>query len=70
MAKFKADMDYKDLEKDTTHRAGEEFEMTLKRADELVANIKKNHNVEIVLTRLDVDEEAKKEVKKDKEEAE
>lgn len=61
MAKFKANMKFKDLEKGTEHEAGEEFEMTLKRADELVANIKKNHGVDIKLTRTDKDEEEEKE---------
>lgn len=66
MAKFKADKKFKDLEKNVTHEAGEEFEMTLKRAEELVANIKKNHGVDIILTRLDVEEEpVKKDTKED-----
>lgn len=60
MAKFKANMKFKDLEKDVNHEAGEEFEMTLKRADELVANIKKNYDVDIKLTRTDKDEEEEK----------
>lgn len=57
MAKFKANMKFRDLEKGVTHKAGEEFEMTLKRADELVANVKKNHGVDIALTRTDKMEE-------------
>lgn len=57
MAKFKADRKFIDLEKDVTYQAGEEFEMTLKRADELIANVKKNYGVDLVLTRTDADEE-------------
>lgn len=54
-------MRFKDLEKKVTHEAGEEFEMTLKRANELVENIKKNHGIDIILTRLDVEEKEEKE---------
>lgn len=61
MAKFKANIKFRDLEKDVTYEAGEEFEMTLKRSDELVANIKKNHGVDIKLTRTDKDKEEEKE---------
>lgn len=65
MAKFVANMRFRDLEKGVTYEAGDEFEMTLKRADELVANIKKNHDVDIVLTRTDKEVEKPKEEKKE-----
>lgn len=64
MAKFKANMNFRDLEKAIDHQAGKPFEMTVKRSEELIKNIKQNHDVDIVLTRLDVEEEAeKKEIK-------
>lgn len=56
MVLFKADKRFKDLEKNVVHEAGEEFEMTIERSKELVANIKKNHDVDLVLTRVDKDD--------------
>lgn len=62
MVLFKADKRFKDLEKNIVHEAGEEFEMTIERSKELVANIKKNYGVDLVLTRTDKDEEEVAEV--------
>ena len=62
MVLFKADKRSKDLEKNIVHEAGEEFEMTIERSKELVANIKKNHGVDLILTRTDKDEEEVAEV--------
>ena len=62
MAKFKANIRFKDLEKNVIHEAHKEFEMTIERSKELVKNIKNNHGVDIILTRLDKEEAPKVEV--------
>lgn len=62
MAKFKANMRFKDLEKNVIHEAHKEFEMTVERSKEVVKNIKNNHGVDIIMTRLDKDEAPKVEV--------
>lgn len=66
MVLFKADKRFKDLEKNVVHEAGEEFEMTIERSKELVANIKKNHDVDLVLTRVDKEMTDTKETKEGK----
>lgn len=54
MAKFKADIKFRGIEENKEFEKDEEFEMTVKRAEELEANIKKEHkDIEKVMTRLD-----------------
>lgn len=57
MAKFKADRAFKDLKKGVVHNAGDEFEMSLARVEEVKSNIKANYNVDIKFFRLDADDE-------------
>ncbi len=54
MAKFKADIKFRGIKENKEFEKNEEFEMTVKRAEEIEANIKKEHNdIEKVMTRLD-----------------
>ncbi|EDP68581.1 hypothetical protein CAT7_04924 [Carnobacterium sp. AT7] len=54
MAKFKADIKFRGIKENKEFEKNEEFEMTVKRAEELEANIKKEHkDIEKVMTRLD-----------------
>jgi len=54
MAKFKADIKFRGIEENKEFEKDEEFEMKVKRAEELEANIKKEHkDIEKVMTRLD-----------------
>lgn len=54
MAKFKADIKFRGIEENKEFEKDEEFEMTVKRAEELEANIKKEYkDIEKVMTRLD-----------------
>lgn len=53
MAKFVADRTFRDFQKGETIEKGTEFDMTIKRSEELVANIKNNFGVDLVLTRTD-----------------
>lgn len=83
MAKYKANIKFEGLEEKKVFEAGEEFEMTVKRAEELQKNIDEKYKGKFgtVLERLDkkddeeVDEdkkdkaETKKDAKKDDEEA-
>lgn len=76
MAKYKAKIKFEGLEEKKTFKAGEEFEMTVKRAEELQKNIDERYEGKYgtVLERIDnketdnVDED-EKETKKDDEEA-
>lgn len=75
MALFKFNKPYQDYELDKEVAAGEEVEMTIKRADEVVKGIKVQAEKNIALedykdfayTRLDEPEKKEKEDKKDKE---
>ena len=67
MAQFKADRRIKDKETGNVYKAGEEFEMTIKRKDELKKNIKNTYGVDVKFTRLDVPDD--KEDEQDEEEA-
>lgn len=54
MAKFKADIKFKGTKENKTFKKDEEFEMTVKRAEEIEANIKEKHkDIEKVMTRID-----------------
>lgn len=65
MAKFKADIKFEGYKEEKIFEKNEEFEMTVERANEIEATIKKNHpEIKKVMTRLD-DEKAKKSPKKE-----
>lgn len=69
MAKYKANIKFEGLEEKKTFKAGEEFEMTVKRAEELQKNIDERYKGKhgTVLERIDnKDDEAVDEDKKDK----
>lgn len=54
MAKFKADIKFRGIKENKEFEKNEEFEMTVKRAEEIEANIKKEHkDIERVMTRID-----------------
>lgn len=54
MAKFKTDIKFRGIKENKEFEKNEEFEMTVKRAEEIEANIKKEHkDIERVMTRLD-----------------
>ena len=54
MAKFKADIKFRGIKENKEFENNEEFAMTVKRAEEIEANIKKEHkDIERVMTRLD-----------------
>lgn len=56
MAKFRSNVKFKDLKRAVVHEAGEEFEMTIKRAEELTKNIHKDYpSVGFELTRTDIE---------------
>lgn len=62
MAKFKADIKFRGIEENKEFEKNEEFEMTVKRAEEIEANIKKEHkDIEKVMTRLDKEKPEDKE---------
>lgn len=83
MAKYKANIKFEDVEEKKVFEAGEEFEMNVKRAEEVQKNIDEKYKGKygVVLERIDnkddeeVDEdkkdktETKKDAKKDDEEA-
>lgn len=56
MAKYKALIKFKGTKEKKTFEKGEEFEMTVKRSDEVQKNIKDKYGVDDVLERLDVPE--------------
>ena len=55
MAKYKANIQFQGIEEEKTFKAGEEFEMTVKRADELQKNIDERYDGKYgtVLERID-----------------
>ena len=55
MAKYKANIKFQGIEEKKIFKAGEEFEMTVKRADEIQKNIDKEYDARygIVLERID-----------------
>lgn len=62
MAKFKAPMDFEGLKEKKTFKKGEEFDMTVKRAEELEKNINEKHpELNFKLERLDKPENKDKE---------
>lgn len=65
MAIFKADKRVKDKETGNVHEAGTEFEMTIKRAEEMQKNIKDKYGVKVNFTRLDKPEEKSEEKAED-----
>lgn len=58
MAKFKCPTTFKGVKEDKVFEKDVPFEMTIKRADEIKANVKKKYNIELEFDRLDVDEQA------------
>lgn len=70
MAKFTTDTTFYGTKESHEFVAGKEFEMTIKRAEEVVANGKKVHNLDIKLTRLDGPPEKQEEVEPKEEAAE
>ena len=67
MAKFTSNIKFKDLKKQVVHEAEVEFEMTLKRAEELTQNINKNYPYAgFELTRTDVEEVAEEKTEEGK----
>lgn len=67
MARYKADVTFKGIEEKKTFAAGEEFEMTVKRADEIQKNIKDNYDIEVKFERLDKPETRKTDEKPEEE---
>ena len=57
MAKFKADKTFKGTKENKLFKAGEPFDMTLKRAEEVQKNIKEKYNIDINFERLDASED-------------
>lgn len=53
MAKFKALIKFKGTKEKKTFEKGEEFEMTVKRSDEVQKNIKEKYGIDQVMERLD-----------------
>lgn len=70
MAKFTTDTTFYGKPEAREFEAGKEFEMTIKRAEEVVANGKKVHNLDIKLTRLDGPPEKQKDVEQKEDAAE
>lgn len=58
MAKFKADINFKGIKEKKVFTKNEEFEMTVKRSEEVEKNIKRDYGIDRVMTRLDAPEEA------------
>lgn len=66
MAKFKANIRFRGIEENKVFEKNEEFEMTVKRAEEIEANIKKEHpEIKSVLTRIEEETEKPKSPKKE-----
>lgn len=53
MAKYKALIKFKGTKEKKTFEKGEEFEMTVKRSDEVQKNIKEKYGIDEVMERLD-----------------
>lgn len=53
MAKFKALIKFKGTKENKTFDKDEEFEMTVKRSDEVQKNIKEKYGIDEVMERLD-----------------
>lgn len=70
MAKFTTDTTFYGTKEAHEFAAGKEFEMTIKRAEEVVANGKKVHNLDIKLTRLDGPPEKQEDVEQKEDAAE
>lgn len=68
MAKYKVLKNFKGLKEKKRFKAGEEIDLTVKRADEIVQNIEDNFGVTDVLERIE--EKAANQVENDGEEAE
>ncbi|WP_161877867.1 hypothetical protein [Alkalibacterium sp. MB6] len=69
MAKFKTPIKFRGVKEKKVFNKDEEFEMTIKRAEEVQSNIKKNYGVEVEFERLDApeDDKDKKDNKKEEE---
>lgn len=57
MAKFKADIKFKGIKENKVFTKDEEFEMTVKRSEEIEKNAKRDYGIDKVMTRLDAPEE-------------
>lgn len=68
MAKFKAEIDFRGFKEEKDFQKNEEFEMTVKRAEEIETTILKEHpEIKKVMTRIDDKEENGKEKSSKKE---
>lgn len=57
MAQYKALIKFKGIAEDKVFEKGEEFEMTVKRSDEITKNITEEHeDIDAVMERLDKEE--------------
>lgn len=66
MAKFKADITFKGIKEKQVFEKNEEFEMTIKRSEEITENITSKYpDIKVVMTRIDGEEEAVAEEKTD-----
>lgn len=70
MAKYKADVTFKGKEEGKVFPAGQEFDMTVKRAEEIKKNIKEKYDIVINFERLDEPETRKKDDDSEEEEEE
>lgn len=77
MAKFKSPIKFRGIKENKVFDKDEEFEMTIKRAEEIQKNIKKDYDVDVEFERLDnqeddkqENEESEEDDKKDEEEGE
>lgn len=62
MAKFKAGIKFRGKKENKVFEKNEEFEMTVKRSEEIEENIKKKHpEIKSVMTRLDKEDTSDKE---------
>lgn len=59
MVKWKADITFDGKKEKKRFSVGEEFEMTIERAEEIQDNIKKTHDIDVVMTRVEDPEDNK-----------
>lgn len=59
MAQFKSPITFRGIKENKVFKKGEEFEMTVKRAEEVQKNIKDNHKIDVEFERLDKTEDKK-----------
>lgn len=59
MVKWKADITFDGKKEEKRFTVGEEFEMTIERAEEIQDNIKKTHDIDVVMSRVEDPEDNK-----------